>query len=140
MPRENRISFEEKTHIYTIDGIQAPRSVTGLLHEYASAFNPILAVSAMKHGREWETKRAAFEARGLGTDDADILRRWEFNGEVARSRGHCLHWQCEQMCNGRPVEEPHSPEFQQARHIYDQLLGRGYEPYRAEARRLQVKM
>ncbi len=132
IPRESRITFDEETHTYTVDGIKVPRSVTGFLHEYASTFNPTHAVRAMKGGREWDVKRAALESQGLGTEDVDFIRRWEFNGQVARCRGHCLHWQCEQMCNGRLVEEPHSPEFKQARRIYDLLLGRGCEPYRAE--------
>ena len=38
----------------------------------------------------------------------------------------------EQMCNGREVEGPHSPEFIQAMAIYERLLERGMKPYRAE--------
>ena len=136
IPRESRITFDEETHTYTVDGVRVPRSVTGLLHDYAWTFDPMLAVCAMKSGRGWESKRAALETQGLGTEDADFLARWEFNSRVARCRGHCLHWQCEQMCNGRPVEKPHSPEFQQACQIYDFFLSRGYKPYRTEAGRL----
>ena len=138
IPRESRITFGEATHTYKVDGKIVPRSVTGLLHEYASSFDPALALIAMKSGRDWEAKRAALEEQGLGTSDEDFLQRWERNGEVARARGHLLHWQAEQMCNGRPVEEPHSLEFKQACQIYERLLERGMRPFRAEVNLFHV--
>ena len=96
MPRESRIHFDEASHTYTIDQkVKAPRSVTGLLHEYASTFDPNAALRAMKAGRDWEMKKAVLEEQGLSTEDADILERWSFNGEVARARGTLLHWHCE---------------------------------------------
>lgn len=130
-PREDRIIFNEEKHEYTIDGQVAPRSVTKLLHEYASEFDPIRALHAMKNGRDWETQKLEFDEE-IGTTDADILKLWEFNGEVARSRGTLLHYHCEQLMNGEEVGEPHSPEFAQASKIYEYLLEEGFEPYRAE--------
>ena len=103
MPRESRITFEESTHTYRVDGRVVPRSVTGFLHEYASSFDPTLALQTMKAGRQWPEKRAAFEEQGLGVEDTDFLARWDLNGQVARARGHLLHWQAEQLCNGRLV-------------------------------------
>ena len=130
-PREDRITFNEEKHEYKIDGRVAPRSVTKLLHEYASEFDPIRALNDMKNGRDWETKKLEFEE--IGTNDDDILKLWERNGEVSRSRGTLLHYHCEYMMNGEDVDEPHSPEFTQAKHIfYEYLLGEGYEAYRAE--------
>ena len=96
-PREDRITFEEEKHEYTIDGMKkAPRSVTGLLHEYAPDFNPDRALQAMKCGRDWEMKKALLENQGLDTQDESILGRWQRNGEIARARGHLLHYQAEQ--------------------------------------------
>ena len=127
-PREDRITFDEEKHEYTIDGKLSPRSVTKLLHEYGSEFDPNRALNAMKNGRDWEMKKLEFED---ASDDA-ILKRWEFNGQVARSRGTLLHYHCEQMMNGDIVETPHSPEFIQAQKIYEYLLGQGFQAYRAE--------
>ena len=132
LPREQRITFDEAKHEYTIDGRKAPRSVTGLLHEYASDFDPNRALLAMKTGRDWETKKLEMESQKLGTSDEDILVRWESNGEIARARGTLLHYHCEQMMNGKLIEEPHSPEFKQATQIYERLLGIGLKPFRAE--------
>ena len=92
-PRESRITFDEASHKYTIDGLQARRSVTALLHQYASEFAPERALHAMKNGREWGQKKAAMEEQNMGTEDNDILQRWQQNGEIARARGHLLHWQ-----------------------------------------------
>ncbi len=75
-PREHRITFDEDKHEYHIDGIKAPRSATGLLHEYAPEFNPQHALAAMKAGRNWEAKKNAMEELGLGTSDEAILGAW----------------------------------------------------------------
>ena len=131
-PRENRITFNEATHEYKIDGQKTPRSVTGLLHEYAPTFSAEGALHAMRHGREWETKKAAFEEQGVATEGDGILKAWERNGDIARSRGHLLHYQAEQMVNGRSIETPWSPEFAQAAALYEHLLSKGLEPFRAE--------
>ena len=54
LPRESRIVFCEAEHTYTIDGtVRAPRSVTGLVHAYASHFDPSAAVECMRAGRNW---------------------------------------------------------------------------------------
>ena len=133
LARDKRISFDELSHTYTIDGrVLVPRSVTGLLHEFTSEFNPERALRMMKQGREWEYKKYELEAQGLSSEDDDILRRWALNGKVASARGTLLHYHCEQMANGREIEEPHSPEFQQARMIYDSLLALGLRPFRTE--------
>ena len=103
-PREDRITFNEEKHEYTIDGvIKAPRSATGLLGEYKPGFDAAGALHAMKNGRDWETKRAAFEASGVSTEGDGILQAWQRNGEIARARGHLLHYQAPWPCSSRLV-------------------------------------
>ena len=133
LPRDSRITFEELSHTYTIDGsVIAPRSVTGLLHEFTSEFNAERALRAMKSGRDWEQKKYENESQGLSMDDDDILRRWKKNGQVASARGTLLHYHAEQMANGSEIEMPHSPEFTQANSLFDHLLGMGLRPFRTE--------
>ena len=91
--QEDRIMLCEETHKYTFDGKLVPRSVTGFLHEYASSFDPALALQSMRAGRDWAMKKASLESQGLGTEDADFLQRWSKNGETTRARGHLLHYQ-----------------------------------------------
>ena len=81
-PREDRIAFREHDHKYFVDGVLVPRSVTGLLHEYATPFDASRALACMRRGREWEAKREAMEQQGLGTSDEEITERWRRNGEI----------------------------------------------------------
>ena len=43
----------------------------GLLHAYASCFEPQRALAAMRSGRNWDEKRTAMESEGLGTTDEE---------------------------------------------------------------------
>ena len=95
LPLEDRIHFDEATHTYTFMGERVPRSVTGVLHGYASTFDPHAALLQMRNGRDWETKRAELEAQGLGVSDDDFLQRWSHSGRVASARGTLLHFHAE---------------------------------------------
>ena len=132
LPGEDRIEFDEAAHIYRFDGCIVPRSVTGLLHEFTSEFDPYAALAMMRSSPEWEENRKSLDAAGLGTADEDFIRRWRDNGQAQRARGTLMHLHCEYMVNDQPVEEPHSPEFQQAQSIYAKLLDMGLRPYRSE--------
>jgi hypothetical protein len=132
-PRERRVSFDEKSHKYTIDGIIAQRSVTGLLHAYINPFDPARAVASMRAGIQWEEHRAAFKALGVDADcDGAIEGYWRFAGDIARARGTLLHFHAEQAVKGRGVEEPHSKEFAQVLMLFREFEDRGWYPYRSE--------
>lgn len=121
-PREGRIVFRADSHTYLVDGsVVMPRSVTGFLHSFATPFDA-RRVLAPK-----------IEAGELSEEEAGRIREgWEHNGEVQRSRGQLLHYHCELLANGSPVPAPYSPEFEQARLIYEKLLSMGLRPYRTE--------
>ena len=131
-PREDRVVFYEHDHKYFVDGVLVPRSVTGLLHEYATPFDASRALACMRRGREWEAKREAMEQQGLGTSDEEITERWRRNGETQSKRGQLLHHHAELLLNGVEVEEPHTPEFKHVRAVYHALLLRGLTPHRTE--------
>ena len=113
MARENRIVFHEESHRYTVDGIQIPRSVTGLVHAYqASHFDPMVAIEAMKRGKNWAVKMEEFiNEEGDCMSDAEICNVWQHRGKVASARGTLLHFHAECHLNGLEIEKPHSPEF-----------------------------
>ena len=72
LPRDARISFDEERHEYTIDGTQAPRSTTGLVHAYGWDFDPQVAVKALKNGSRWHEKREdylAADGQEMADDD-----------------------------------------------------------------------
>ena len=132
-PREGRVSFDAEAHQYMIDGVISPRSVTGLLREYADAFDSTRAVESMRASVGWEERRAEFDALGVDADsDEAIKRHWRVSGEVARARGTLLHFHAEQAVNSRRVEEPHSPEFSQVLELLREFADKGWAPYRAE--------
>ena len=133
LPREERIHFDEESHTYTYDGVLVSRSVTGLIHRYASDFDPHAALAAMKNGKDWETKRAELEGQGLDVSDEAFIQRWSQSGKIASARGTLLHYHAECLLNGIPVEGPHSVEFKQVQQIFIHLTQEmGMQPYRAE--------
>jgi len=131
--RDGRISFDEKQHAYTVDGILVPRSVTSYLHTFLDEFNPHEAIAIMQQGRSWEIKREQYlkEDGQIMTAD-EIANSWAKNGDVQRARGQLLHYHAEQFLNGCEVEEPHSPEFKQFLQIYDVICSKGWQIFRTE--------
>ena len=107
LPRDARIRFDEEKHEYWIDGrVKAPRSVTGLVHAYASRFDPGRAVRAMKSSARWPEKREGFlNEAGEELEDAEIVALWEQQGRIASARGTLLHWHpdCPWVMMGRPA-------------------------------------
>ena len=133
LPRETRIVFDEAGHTYTIDGVKAPRSVTGLVHAYASHFEPYAAIEAMKSGRRWEERQVEFRRDDGGVmTDTEIVELWSARGRVASGRGTLLHYHAEMLLNGCRIEEPTSTEFRQLRGIVEWLGDAGWRPYRTE--------
>ena len=132
-PREHRIAFHEQEHIYTVDGTKVPRSVTKLVHEFTSVFDPLEAVDAMQKGARWEEKRYLYTKNdGELLTPEEIVCKWAANGEVQRARGQLLHYQAEQFLNGRTIQAPNSPEFRQFLAIHRTLCGEGLRVYRTE--------
>ena len=122
-PNEERLTFDEVSHTYTFDGVVVPTSVTTLVHRYCGGFDPLRALAVMKSRESWIWKQQQF----IGDDgevagDAKIVEQWARNGEVQRSRGTLLHYHAEQYLNGRAIEEPHSPEFQQLVSLYNSTI------------------
>ena len=79
LSRDERIQFDEASHTYTVDGVLVPLSVTGLIHSYIRAFDPMEAISVMKP----ETRQRYID-QGFASE-ADIMSSWTRNGAVALS-------------------------------------------------------
>ena len=47
-PSDEQMHFDEEPHTYTVNGDVVPLTVTGLIHRYAHAFNPLAAVQSMR--------------------------------------------------------------------------------------------
>jgi hypothetical protein len=133
LPRERRLLFDAAAHVYYVDGKPVPRSVTGMLKTYAVGFDARRAAEAMMAAPAWEQRAAEHDGPGGEPATAEsIVATWARNGEVQRARGQLLHFQAEQLCQGRAVEEPWSPELRQAKAIKECVEGFGLRMYRTE--------
>ena len=112
-PREDRIHFHEPSHTYTIDKkFIAPRSVTGFVHRYSNAFDPMLVIQQMQARPSWEWKQQAYlRSDGSVMTPKEIEGMWARNGAAQRNRGTLLHLHCEAFLNFFAIQGPPSPEF-----------------------------
>ena len=142
LPRESRIVFNEDEHSYTIDGkVRAPRSVTGLVHAYASHFDPYKAIECMRSGRNWEHRQLEFiNSDGDAMTDTEIIELWSARGKIASGRGTLLHYHAEMLLNGCDIQEPTSIEFRQLLGIVHWLRDEGWRPYRTEICLMSVQL
>ena len=125
-PSDEQIRFDEESHTYEVNGVPVPLSVTGLIHRYTHAFDPLAAIQNMRA----ET-RQNYSDRGLVTEE-DILRTWDKNGKVQRNRGSLVHFHIEQYLNGCGIEPPCSPEFEQFLALHEQIIQDNQIPFRTE--------
>ena len=61
-----------------------------------------------------------------------IVALWTRNGDVQRARGQLLHFQADQLCQGRDIDEPWSPDLRQAERLLVTMASKGLYPYRSE--------
>ena len=133
MQRESRISFDAETHLYKVDGtLIVPRSVTGLLKEYGAEFDAHRAAELMLANEQSRRREAYRKPEGSFHTPEEVVAQWIAHGNVQRARGQLLHFQAEQLVQGRSVEEPWSPELQQASAIWDALQQWGLRALRTE--------
>ena len=129
---EGRLRFDAAAHIYYHDGRPVPRSVTALLKSYSTDFDAQRAAESLLASPAWPWRRAAYEQRGEPATVDSVVALWTRNGEVQRARGQLLHFQADQLCQGRAIEEPWSPELQQARGVLAAVASLGLRPFRSE--------
>ena len=110
--RDERLSFNDSTHIYTVNG-RIFDSVTTIVENAFPKFD------SEKHA-----KRVA-ERDGLTI--SQVLKAWEEKGKVSREAGTKMHQQIERFLTGLSYER--TPEFTQFEYFYDQIT---LHPYRTE--------
>lgn len=131
LPRERRLAFDAAEHVYRVDGHVVPRSVTELVKAYSTEFDALRAASAMLASKWARPTDGSDEA----TASAEaIVAGWAAHGEVQRARGQLLHFQADQLLQGRPVLEPWSPELTQLAAIRRNVVegSLGLRPFRTE--------
>lgn len=97
-PRDDRISFEESTHTYTIDGTREGwTSCTGFIHGFFEDFNPDAVISKMMASRNWPNSKYF----GMSADE--IKKQWSDSGTEASAAGTRMHEDIERYNNADPV-------------------------------------
>lgn len=135
-PRDSRISFEEETHTYTIDGEREGwTSCTGFLHNFFGEFNADAVISKMMASAKWS------QSKYYGMTADQIKQQWDDSKNEASSAGTRMHLDIEHYYNAEPVGNLLGDAWEPRlgsewdyfmRFERKHRLKRGFEPYRTE--------
>jgi len=95
--RDNNIQFEEKGHIYTINGKRGYTSVTTWIKKFFKKFDADKIISNMMKSANWPTSKYY----GMTPDEIKLL--WNSNGDNAAKLGTDMHKMFENYYNGIEV-------------------------------------
>lgn len=122
--RDSRVTFDEPTHTYSIDGDSTGYvSTTTFIHSLFSGFHADSVISKMMQSPKWP------ESKYFGLTRDEIKTAWEKNAASASSLGTAMHANIENFYNGKE-HETESKEwslFEAFRADYPNL-----EPWRSE--------
>ena len=134
-PRDERITFDEASHRYTIDGSnEGWISCTQFIHSYTQEFDADKIIQKMMASSKWS------ESKYFGMTADAIKAQWSKSAEDASSAGTRMHLDIEHYNNADPVGNLEadnwtpvaSPEWEYFL-SYDQWRkDHGFEPYRTE--------
>ena len=135
-PRDARITFDEPTHEYSVDGAVLPKSVTGVLKLMGDDhFKPRRTANRIAGARSPNPRYSTIHADGSVTrmTPREICDQWT----QANVLGTDLHGKIERYLNDvdpGPVgpEDPNGPEFAMFLKWYEGIKAAGYVPYRTE--------
>jgi len=97
-PRDKRITFEEETHTYTVDGVRAGwTSCTGFLHNFFGHFDADAVIKKMMGSAKW------FESKYFGMTAEAIKKQWSDKGKASSEAGTRMHLDIEHFYNAMPA-------------------------------------
>jgi len=97
-PRDDRIQFEEATHIYTVDGVRAGwTSCTGFLHNFFGHFDSDAIIDKMMKSPKW------FQSKYFGMTADEIKKQWDDNRDASSESGTRMHLDIEHFYNAMPA-------------------------------------
>lgn len=122
--RDNRITFDEPTHTYSVDGSSDGYiSVTILIHKLFQPFNADMIISKMMQSRKWP------DSPYFGMTREAIKQKWDLNGKEASSAGTFMHAQIENFYN---QQEHHTDSDEWKLFKKFKSDHPDWEPYRSE--------
>ena len=136
-PRDERITFDEESHTYTIDGSKEGwTSCTQFIHGYVQEFDADLIIKKMMASKKWNPDNKYY-----GMTPEAIKAQWAASANEASTAGTRMHLDIERYNNAEPVgnlagddwEANASPEWDYFL-SYDEKHRKvkGFEPYRTE--------
>ena len=123
-PRDKRIIFDEKPHIYYVDGAPMDISVTGWVHKHFPHFDADKVISKMMKSKKWP------QSQYFGKTPEEIKKIWSDRGKEASEAGTKLHYDIECFYNGSPNQND-SKEYLQFLD-FQKKIGETLKPYRTE--------
>jgi PD-(D/E)XK nuclease superfamily len=140
-PRDARISFEEETHTYTIDGSREGwTSCTGFIHTYFAPFEPDVVIEKMMKSLKWKPGGESYEKYN-GMSAEEIKKKWNDDGGESSSLGTRMHLDIEHYNNAEPVGnlagDSYDPNLGTEWNYFlayerKHRLKHGFEPFRTE--------
>jgi len=124
-PRDKRIDFDEKNHVYSVDGIPYQISVTGFIKSFFEEFDADGVIQ--KNYGKWQSDK---NSKYYGLSVEEIKNSWRKNAEDASNQGSKLHKDIEAFYNDIEFYND-SIEFNFFLNLNDRLKGK-YRPYRTE--------
>jgi hypothetical protein len=129
-PRDTRITFDEESHTYSVDGKLMPKSVTGLKALVSKKFKPNRVANAIF--RSMRANPRYTNPDGSRMRPSAIVRQWN----DANQLGTDLHGKIERHVNGCPVDVGsdgvNAKEFAMYLEWAKTMAATGYVPYRSE--------
>jgi hypothetical protein len=104
-PRDAFISFEEKSHVYTVHGKQGYTSVTTFNHHHFAEFDADKIIDKIIGGKNWNDP--SYKYYQMTKDQIRDL--WNANGKSASSLGTKIHYDIECFMNQELIDEDGEP-------------------------------
>jgi hypothetical protein len=129
-PRDDRITFYEPTHTYTLDGTSKGLiSGTGFIHSFFGHVDSDEVIAKMMKSKKWP------ESKYFGMTPTQIKKQWDDLKNDASTKGTAMHLGIEQFLNGAyDVILPEIKESKEFKYFLNfwAKFGDDLEPYRAE--------
>ena len=120
--RDSHIQFDEKPHIYYVDGDSTYISVTKWNHSHFKPFNADNIIHKMMQSKKWPNSKY------YGKTKQEIKDLWSRNGKEASAAGTKLHYDIECFWN-KDSKQNESVEYQYFLNFIKQFP---LKPYRTE--------
>jgi len=123
--RDNHITFDEPTHIYTIDGDSNYTSVTTFVHSHFEHFDADKIIDKMMKSSKWAPGHKYW-----GKTPEEIKDEWEINRNEASNAGTKMHLDIEKFYNNISVDND-SEEFSYFTN-FQNSFAKSLKPWRTE--------